>query len=380
MRIRLGFLLLTALMSFGCGSSETCFTPNPNDSYIDRDAIFVANTGSNSISAFQLAGPMKGPAAGGVCGTPFPVGAAPSALGGGLLFPGGLLVASQSQKTVSMYSVDFLTSALTGPVFTITTRYTPLAVAVLQGFFYLANAEGGISAYQIMNGTGATEIAGSPFASGSGPVALVGGLEPPVLYVANSRSNNISGYSVNGNTGALTPLNGSPYTAGQGPASIILTPAPALNILGARLVMVANKLSNNVSVFSVAGDGSLSPVPGSPFAVDGAPSSVGVTTTGMPMTFAYVTIPALNEIAGFSIDAASGTLTPLAGSPFPAGQGPSATVESDGGYFLYVVNAGSSTLSVYSIDQTSWALTPVSGSPFALGQSPSAILYCDVPK
>ena len=85
------------------------------------------------------------------------------------------------------------------------------------------------------------------------------------------------------------------------------------------------------------------------------------------MTFAYVTIPALNEIAGFSIDSASGTLTPLAGSPFPAGQGPSATAESDGGYFLYVVNAGSSTLSVYSIDQTSFALTPVSGSPFALG-------------
>ena len=184
-------------------------------------------------------------------------------------FQGGLLVASQSQKTVSMYSVDFLTSALTGPVFTITTRYTPVAVAVLQGFFYLANAEGGISAYQIVNGTGATEIAGSPFASGSGPVALVGGLEPPVLYVANSRSNNISGYSVNGNTGALTPLNGSPYTTGQGPASIILTPAPVLNIFGARLVMVANKLSNNVTVFSVAGDGSLSPVPGSPFAVDG---------------------------------------------------------------------------------------------------------------
>jgi 6-phosphogluconolactonase (cycloisomerase 2 family) len=379
MKIRLGFLLLTALMSFGCGPSETCFKPNPNDAYIDRDAIFVANTGSNSISAFQLAGPMKGPAAGGVCGSPFPVGAAPSALGGGTL-AGSLFVASQAQRTVSMYSVDFLTSALTGPVCTITTRYTPVAVAALQGFFYLANAEGGISAYQIVNGTGATEIAGSPFASGSGPVALVGGLEPPVLYVANSQSSNVSAYGINEYTGVLTPLAGSPYAAGRGPASIILAPAPALNILGARLVMVANKLSNNVSVFSVAGDGSLSPVPGSPFAVDGAPSSVGVTTTGMPMTFAYVTIPALNEIAGFSIDSASGTLTPLAGSPFPAGQGPSATVESDGGYFLYVVNAGSSTLSVYSIDQTSWALTPVSGSPFALGQSPSAILYFDVPK
>jgi len=150
--------------------------------------------------------------------------------------------------------------------------------------------------------------------------------------------------------------------------------------LGARLLMVANKLSNNVSVFSVAGDGSLSPVPGSPFALDGSPASVGVTVNVVPMGFAYVTIPALNEIAGFSIDAASGTLTPLAGSPFPAGKGPSATLVSDPRTFLYVVNAGSGNLSVYSIDQTSGALTPVSGSPFALGQSPSAILYYDVPK
>ena len=152
---------------------------------------------------------MMGPAAGGVCGSPFAVGAPPSALGGGLLFPKGLLVASQSQKSVSMYSLDFLTSVLTGPVFTITTRYTPVAVAGLAPLFYLANAEGSISAYLISdNGTAATELAGSPFAAGSGPVALTAGLEPPVLYVANSQSNNISGYSVNGNTGALTPSAG----------------------------------------------------------------------------------------------------------------------------------------------------------------------------
>jgi 6-phosphogluconolactonase (cycloisomerase 2 family) len=375
MKIRLGFLLLTALMSFGCGSSETCFTPNPNDAYIDRDAIFLANTGSNSVSAFQSAGPAMG--AGGVCGSPFAVGGPPTALGGGTL-AGSLFVASQAQRTVSTYSVDFLTSVLTGLVFTISTRYTPVAVAALEGFFYLGNAEGGISAYQIVNGSGATEIAGSPFASGSGPVALVGGLAPPVLYVANSQSNNVSAYAIHENTGVLTPLAGSPYAAGQGPASIILTPAAAPNILGARLLMVANKLSNNVSVFSVAGDGSLSPVPGSPFAVDGAPSSVGVTTDTMPMRIAYVTIPALNEIAGFSIDAASGTLTPLAGSPFPAGTGPSAA--ADNGNFLYVVNAGSSNLSVYSFDQTSGALTSVTGSPFALGRSPGPLLYFEVPK
>jgi 6-phosphogluconolactonase (cycloisomerase 2 family) len=391
MKIRLGFLLLTALMSLGCGSdTPPCFTPQSDADYIDRTAIFVANTGSNTISAFQEVYFAPGNTSGGVCGSPFAVGAPPTALGGGFLFEGGLLVASQPQKSVSLYPVNYLTSVLTGPLFTITTRYTPVAVAGLGGFFYVANAEGGISAYQVLfNGTaptgaaeasGATELAGSPFAAGSGPVAIAAGGGPGLLYVANSQSNNVSGYSVDGSTGALTPLAGSPYAAGQGPASIVLAPAPGINPTGARLVMVANTLSNNVSVFSVAGDGGLSPVPGSPFAVDGVPSSVAVTTDGMPMHVAYVTIPALNEIMGFSIDAASGTLAPVAGSPFPAGQGPSAAAVSQGTDYLYVVNVGSSNLSVYSIDETSGALTSVTGSPFALGRSPGAIEYFQVPE
>ena len=213
-------------------------------------------------------------------------------------------------------------------------------------------------------------------------MAITGGEGPGLVYVANSQSNNVSGYSVDGNTGALKPLAGSPYPAGEGPASIVIAPAPGPNLAGARLVLVANKLSNNVSVFSVAGDGSLSPVPGSPFAVGGSPSSVGIQTNAMPLAFAYVTIPALNQIAGFSIDAATGTLTPLAGSPFPGGLGPSSAAMSFQGKFPYllVANNRSNDLSVYTIDPTTGALTPVSGSPFPVGKSPTAVLYIEVPQ
>jgi 6-phosphogluconolactonase (cycloisomerase 2 family) len=279
-----------------------------------------------------------------------------------------------------MYSVNNLTSVLTGPLSTITTRYTPAAVAGTGDFFYVANAEGSVSAYEVSgNGTLATELAGSPFPAGSGPLAITVGGEPGLLYVANSQSNNVSGYSLDASTGVLTPLPGSPYPAGQGPASIVLAPAALANFLGARLVMVANKLSNNVSVFSVAGDGSLSPVPGSPFPVGGSPSSVGIATNFIPLNFAYVTIPSSNEIAGFSIDGTSGTLTPLAGSPFPVGVEPLSAVVASG-WYLFAANNGSNDLSVYSIDQSSGALTPVSGSPFPVGQSPTAVLYFQVPQ
>jgi len=381
MKTRLSLSVLAALMAFGCGgpasNNPPCFTCPPGAACLDRDAIFVANTGSSSISALQPVDFEPGYTGGGVCGSPFPMNAPPTALGGGMGF-GWLLVLSQPQKSVSIYSVDLVTSVLTGPLCTITTRYTPVAVAGTGGFFYVANAEGSISAYAVSgSGTIATELAGSPFPAGSGPVGIALAGTPGLLYVANSQSNNVSGYSLDGNTGVPTPLAGSPYPAGQGPASIVLAPVPLPNFLGPRLVMVANKLSNNVSVFSVAGDGSLSPVPGSPFPVGSSPSSVAMETNLIPLKFAYVTIPASNEVEGYSIDGTSGALTPLAGSPLPTGVEPfSAAV----GGWLYVANAGSNSLSVYSIDQSSGALTPVAGSPFAVGQSPTAVVYYQVPQ
>ncbi len=382
---RFGLFVLAALVEFGCGGAASnnppCFECPPDTSCLHRDAIFVANTGSSSVSAFQLAGPITGPAAGAVCGSPFSVSAPPTALGGGGLIFAWLLVLSQAQKTVSVYSVDLVTSVLAGPLCTINSPYTPVAVTGTGGFAYVANAEGSVSTYGFSaNGTVATEISGSPFPAGSGPVAIAASGEPPLQYVANSQSNTVSGYIADASTGVLTPLAGSPYPAGQGPASIVLAPAPGPNSLGARLVLVANRLSNNVSVFSVAGDGSLSPVPGSPFPVGGSPSSVAIATNIMPLKFAYVTIPALSQIAGFSIDGATGTLTPLAGFPFAVGVEPSSAVAAAEGQFLYVINSGANSMSVYSIDQNTGALTPVSGSPFPVGQSPTAVVYFQVPQ
>jgi len=386
MRSVLGLAALAALAMLSCGggtsSSPPCFTPQPGSIYFNRDAVFVANTGSSSISAFQTIDFTPGYTGGGVCGSPFPMNAPPTALGGGALSDMGLVVVSQAQKSISLYPVNILTSVLSAPLFTITTRYTPVAVASVGAFFYVANAEGSVSAFRASaNGT-VTELAGSPFPAGSGPVAIVAADQsyplPNLLYVANSQSNNISAYSLDPNTFEPIPVAASPYAAGEGPASIVIAPAMLPNPFGPRLVMVANKLSNNVSVFSSAGDGSLTPVPGSPFPAGAPPSSVGIATNLLPLKFAYVTIPGSNEIAGYSIDGTSGALTPLAGSPFPAGVGPLSAVVADG--YLFAANNGSNDLSVYSIDQSSGALTPVAGSPFPVGQSPTAVLYFQVPQ
>ena len=42
-------------------------------------------------------------------------------------------------------------------------------------------------------------------------------------YVANGISNNVSGYTINPSTGALTAIAGSPFAAGLGPVSVAIT-------------------------------------------------------------------------------------------------------------------------------------------------------------
>jgi hypothetical protein len=53
-------------------------------------------------------------------------------------------------------------------------------------------------------------------------------LQPPLraqfAYVANLRSGNVSGYTIDPSTGALTAIAGSPFPAGVAPVSVAITP------------------------------------------------------------------------------------------------------------------------------------------------------------
>ena len=53
-------------------------------------------------------------------------------------------------------------------------------------------------------------------------------------------SNNVSAYTINAGTGALTPVAGSPFAAGTNPVSVTVAPSGAF-------AYVANEGSNNVS-------------------------------------------------------------------------------------------------------------------------------------
>ncbi|NNM69475.1 MAG: beta-propeller fold lactonase family protein [Gallionella sp.] len=89
--------------------------------------------------------------------------------------------------------------------------------------------------------------------------------------------------------------------------------------------------------------------------------------------FAYVANNYSNNVSAYTLNATSGALTPVAGSPFAAGAQPNSVTVDPSGKFAYVANAGGNNVSAYTLNATSGALTPVVGSPFAAGGGPDSV-------
>jgi 6-phosphogluconolactonase len=76
------------------------------------------------------------------------------------------------------------------------------------------------------------------------------------------------------------------------------------------------------------------------FVVASIACCIGCGTTASH--YVYATIPAANQVKAYREDPNSGTLTEIAGSPYPAGDGANSAVLHPSGKFLYVANPGQS--------------------------------------
>jgi 6-phosphogluconolactonase (cycloisomerase 2 family) len=292
--------------------------------------------------------------------------------------PEFVYVANSNSNNVSGYRIDAATGALTpisGSPFA--AGLTPFSVAVdpTGKFAYVANEGdnegkgGNVSAYTIDPTTGAlTAISGSHGDAGLAPISVVVDPTGKFAYVANSISNTVSGYTIDPTTGALTTISGSPFTTGYFPASIAVEPT-------GRFAYVANFGDNNVSAYTInPATGALTPISGSPFTAGSNPFSVAVNPTGK---FAYVANTYSNNVSGYRIDPTTGALTAIAGSPFAAGSQPGSVTVDPTGKFAYVANTDnvnpSSGVSAYTIDPTTGALTAISGSPFPAALDPISV-------
>ena len=87
----------------------------------------------------------------------------------------------------------------------------------------------------------------------------------------------------------------------------------------------------------------------------------------LPASLCYVADTRSDNVSAYTIDAISGVLKKVKGSPFAAGATPVYVTVDPTGKFAYVPNVGSNDISAYTINTTDGALTPVTGSPFKAG-------------
>ncbi len=368
----------------------TACSSTPSSGTSGTGVLFVAALGDSSVSSFTIdlsTGLLT------AIGGTVPTGGAPTAM---FLAPTGteLFVANSGSNNISAYSVKS-DGTLTAASGTTATGMTPVALSMDSAgkFLFVANegrqvpaTSGTVSVYGVQ-GTTLTEVPGSPFvvsglspASGPGPAGLVVTPDGKYLYVAGQFDGTLTEFSVNA-SGVLTE--GPISLVGSAPSAVTITPDGGF-------VYVAN--NSSVSAFAVCNqvvancsdpnspDGSLTAVAGSPFSAGLAPVAMVVAPSGK---FLFVVDRQSNQISEFRVSTGTGVLTANTQPAISTGSNPvgitfragTTTTTTTGGIadYLYVPNLGASSISVYSFDSTIGTLGLVgSPFPFTSGQ-PSAV-------
>jgi 6-phosphogluconolactonase len=142
-----------------------------------------------------------------------------------------------------------------------------------------------------------------------------------------------------------------------------------------RFLVVVERLTNDIDVFSVQGDSTLSPIVVNPSAGPGA-FSVSLTTDGAALISETGPSGVANGSAISSYEiAANGVLTPISTSVPTLGAANCWNVVTPDGSFVYTSNAGSSTISGFTIAGTG-ALTALPGT--VVGTNPEGSTNLDI--
>jgi 6-phosphogluconolactonase len=282
------------------------------------------------------------------------------------------------------YSIDSTSGALTpiGAPSSTGLNVTSATVDPSGKFVYLpAPNTKNLFAYAINPTTGTlTAVPGSPFpvpntspANSGRPYTVSVDPGSKFLYLADPNFSLIGLYSINSANGALTltkviesPNLPSSIATSSGAAPVAFTPT---------FSYTANAGSKNISGYTIdPASGALTQLPGSPFAAGTQPSSVAVHPTGK---FAYAVNTSDQTITAYAVDTNTGLLTQI-GAPIAEGQvGAGAAMIDQAGRFLYVVNTNQpnsqGSVSAYQINPSIGSLAPITGSPFAAGTNPVAL-------
>jgi 6-phosphogluconolactonase len=321
---------------------------------------YAVDQNSNAVFGFKLAAsgaltPLAKPS--------FPAGNAPN---GVAVDPSGrfVYVVNLLSNNVSGYAIDEkgTLKPVPGSPFAAGSGPGWITVDPTGRFVYVANCaalcsgtgQGNVSGYAINKSTGAlVAVPGSPFTADQIPYAVAVDPTGSFAYVANFNSASVSVFKIDQCSGSLWASTNSVPTGGESPIALALDPY-------GRFLYVNNTASNNVSAFAVGSNGTLTTVPGSPFVSGDFTQGLAFDPSG---EFVYVTEG--SAVLGYSLGV-SGELIPLAGSPY-ASPGFLVSLATDrSGHYIFG-GAGSMGVAAFKIDATTGNLTAVNGSPFLAG-------------
>ena len=242
---------------------------------------------------------------------------------------------------------------------------------------YVGDNIGQIHGFSVDANSGAlTPVSGSPFAvtnlAAASDVGLAADPSGTALYATSAGLGgpNVVALTVNPNTGALTPVAAN-QTLPASPIQIAVDPE------GKNAYVIAN--TAEVWGFSIdARTHGLTALPSQPTRLLGIPHGITVDPSG---AFVYISFEgtAGGEIAGISRDTSTGALSLFESSP-TSGDSPQGIRVTPDGKFVIVINQGTPSavcsvkcVSVFSLDPGTGALSEVPGSPFASGDGPGPV-------
>ncbi|HMD18440.1 MAG TPA: beta-propeller fold lactonase family protein [Terriglobales bacterium] len=304
------------------GLSPTGLALSPSEKF-----LYVVNSFANTISIFNVNsdGTLS------LSGAPIPAGFTPNAAA---IDPSGqyLLVTNSffqdAQGSISVFSIDSSSGALTPVGSQVLANANPTSILFTHSgkFVYVTNPTiGAVTGFSFANGVLSLLPGQEPMPSGSGAAALAVDGGDQFLYVANpSASNlppyattvgNISGFNIDHDTGALSPMAGSPFTSStgaSGPTAIALAPT------GNFVYGATAGSSSSIWCFSITPNtGQLVAASGSPFSL----ASGGLFALFDPRGN-YFYIGTQTGIAGYTYNPNTGAPTAVLGSPFAIGAEP----------------------------------------------------------
>lgn len=256
----------------------------------------------------------------------------------------------------------------TGGSFTTITSFTPpllpalptQMVTVQKKFLYISSADGTVTGNLIDPTTGfMTLVPNSPtnVAGGSSIAADPSGQH---IFVGDVSGQQISVFTVNAD-GSLTAVAGSPFaTSGMAP-KVIVTDGT-----GKFLYASDGGASGLLGAFAISATGGLTPVTGNPFSIYTA--KIAGEASGK-FLLGVTGLSGDNRVHVLAI-AADGTLAEVSGSPFTTVYPPMDLVVHPNGSWVYTFNGdilgALNPMEGYQLNNTSGGLTPLSGSPYNL--------------